>query len=268
MNYKILVLDIDGTLVNFKKEVTENTKKAIRGIQEKGVVVVLASGRPVCGIEKVAREIELEKYGGYLVAYNGGKVINFKTKEVIYEKTMSERYIPSLYNFASKNDVAIITYDEPTAITNKADDEYVLLETGINGLKIKQVDDFISEITEPVTKCLIVGEGDKLAKLEIEANELFGEELNVFRSEAYFLEITPQNIDKAYSLGKLLEHLSLSKEQMIACGDGFNDISMIDYAGMGVAMANAKDSVKEVANFITVSNNEDGIVKVIERFFK
>ncbi len=267
MDYKVLVLDIDGTLVNSKKEVTENTKKAIKKLQEKGIKIVLASGRPVCGIERVAKEIELDKYDSYLVSYNGGKVINYKTKEVIYEKTMSEKYIPALYKFADDNNVAIITYDEPLAITNDANDEYVLLETGINGLECKQVDDFVAEIKEPVIKCLIVGEGDKMAQLEIQAREMFGKELNVFRSEPHFLEITPQHIDKAYSLGKLLESLGLTREEMVACGDGFNDISMIEYAGLGVAMENAQQKVKDVADYITVSNDEDGVAKVIEKFF-
>lgn len=268
MDYKILVLDIDGTLVNSKKEVTVNTKNAIRKIQEQGVVIGIASGRPVCGIEKVARQIELEKYGGYLVSYNGGKVINYKTKEVIYEKTMSQKYIPSLYDFAQKNNVSIITYDEPLAITNNEKDKYVILETDINGLERKQVENFAEYITKPVIKCLIVGDANKLTDLEIEAKDIFGKRLNVFRSEPYFLEITPKHIDKAYSLGKLLDHLNLTKEQMIACGDGFNDLSMIEYAGIGVAMSNAQDKVKEVADYITLSNDEDGVVNVIEKFFK
>lgn len=267
MDYKILVLDIDGTLVNSQKQVTQNTKKALIKIQQEGIIVVLASGRPICGMEKVAKEIELEKYGGYLLSYNGGKIIDYKTKEVIYEKTIDLQYIPKLYDFTVENDVSIITYDEPIAITNNAQNEYVLLETNINSLKRKQVDDFVGEIKKPVVKCLIVGDSDKLGKLEVEAKDLFGNELNVFRSEGYFLEITPQNIDKAYSLGKLLQHLDLTREQMVACGDGYNDLSMIKYAGVGVAMDNAKLEVKEVADFITSSNNEDGIVKVIEKFF-
>lgn len=268
MDYKILVLDIDGTLVNSKKEITQKTKREIEKLQQKGIVIAIASGRPVCGIEKIANELDLKKYGGYLLAYNGGKVVNYKTKEVIYEKTMSQKYVKSLYDFAVKNDVAIITYDEPVAITNKGDDQYVELETSINGLIINEVSNFAEVVTQPVVKCLIVGDGEKLADLEISAKEQFGNNLNVFRSEPYFLEITPQNIDKAYSLSKLLDHLNLTKEQMVACGDGFNDLSMIKFAGLGVAMENAQPKVKEVADFITTSNDDDGVALVIEKFFK
>ena len=89
---------------------------------------------------------------------------------------------------------------------------------------------------------------------------------NIYRSEPFFLEIMPQNIDKAYSLGKLLEKLGMTKDQMICCGDGYNDLSMIQYAGMGVAMANANEQVKEAADFITLSNDEDGVVHVIQKF--
>jgi len=110
------------------------------------------------------------------------------------------------------------------------------------------------------------GEGDYLATLEPLIKEKYKNTLNVYRSEPYFLEILPQNIDKAYSLSKLLEHLNLSKDEMIACGDGFNDLTMVEYAGLGVAMANAQDIVKEAADYITLSNDEDGIVHVLEKY--
>ena len=91
--------------------------------------------------------------------------------------------------------------------------------------------------------------------------------MNVFRSEPFFLELVPQGIDKARSLAVLLEEIGLSKDEMIACGDGFNDLSMIQYAGLGVAMANAQEVVKKAADYITLSNEEDGVAAVVKKFF-
>ena len=106
-----------------------------------------------------------------------------------------------------------------------------------------------------------------MESVEVEVNKLFGDVLNIYRSEPFFLEIMPQNVDKAYSLERLLNHLNLSREEMVACGDGFNDLSMVRYAGLGVAMGNAQTVVKEEADFITATNDEDGLVDVIEQFF-
>nr|HPH64060.1 HAD-IIB family hydrolase [Paludibacteraceae bacterium] len=128
------------------------------------------------------------------------------------------------------------------------------------------VDDFVETVTEPVTKCLMVGDGDYMAKVEKEMNDMFGDRLNVYRSEPFFLEIMPQHVDKAFSLSKLLEHLGLTKEEMVACGDGFNDLSMIKYAGLGVAMGNAQPVVKESADYVTLSNDEDGVASVVDEF--
>ena len=97
-------------------------------------------------------------------------------------------------------------------------------------------------------------------------NELYGDILSIYRSEPFFIEVMPKNVDKATSLDRMLETVGLTREDAICCGDGFNDISMIKYAGVGVAMANAQEEVKKSADFITDSNDEEGIVKVIDTF--
>jgi Cof subfamily protein (haloacid dehalogenase superfamily) len=140
------------------------------------------------------------------------------------------------------------------------------IESRINGISIKKVNNFTDYINFDINKCLMTGPGHQLEKVEIIMKEQFGNQLNIYRSEPFFLELMPMNIDKAYSLSKLLKYLGLSKDQMISCGDGYNDVSMIQYAGMGVAMANAQEIVKNAADFITLSNDEDGIAHVINEF--
>ena len=266
MDYKLLVLDIDGTLTNSKKEITPRVFDALKKAQEKGVKIVLASGRPTYGIVPVAKQLELEKNGGYILSFNGGKIINAETNEVIYQKTLPEEMPALLYDLAQEYKVNIMTYLDETIITPKAEDKYVEIESRINNMQVRQVEDFESFVNFPVTKCLMVEDGDYLAGVEQKVKARVGETLSVLRSEPFFLEVMPKNIDKAYSLGKLLEHMGLTKEEMIACGDGFNDRSMIEFAGLGVAMANAQEPVKAVADLVTVSNDEDGVAVVVEEY--
>lgn len=266
MKYKLLVLDIDGTLTNSKKIITEKTKKELLKLQERGIKVVLASGRPTPGITALAKELKLSKYGSYILSYNGAKIIDCTTNQVIYQKTLPQDAIPQLYKAAIKNQVGIMSYENDCVIAGTEIDTYMEIEAKINCIPIRKVDNFDQYINFDVNKCIMTGEGSYLEEVEKKMKEEFGQSLSIYRSEPFFLEIMPQNVDKAYSLGKLLEHLGLTKDEMICCGDGFNDISMIQFAGLGVAMANAQEKVKEIADYITLSNDEDGIVHVIEKF--
>ena len=141
-------------------------------------------------------------------------------------------------------------------------------ESKINGLPIKYVPDFVEYVNFDINKCLLTGEPDHLALIEMQLKELYGKSFGIYRSEPYFLEFMPQSIDKAYGLGILLSSIGLTREQLITCGDGYNDITMIEFAGLGVAMANAQDRVKSAANYITGSNDNNGIVHVIDTFIR
>ena len=266
MAYEVLVLDIDGTLTNSKKEITEKTLEAVISAQNEGIKVVIASGRPTAGIKAIAKKLKLDEYGGYILSYNGAKITNFKTKEVIYNETLPKEMIPAIYEEAVEQKVGIVTYEGSDAIAGNGIDEYNQLEARINGIGLREVEDFPNYVRFSVNKCLLTGEPSHMAEVEKKMKERFGSFLNIYRSEDFFVEVMPQNIDKAYSLGKLLKHLGLDRSQMIACGDGFNDLSMIKYAGLGVAMANAQEVVKEAADYITLSNDEDGVAKVINKF--
>lgn len=264
--YKILVLDLDGTLTNSKKEISEKNKQALLAAQEKGITIILASGRPTYGIVPLAEELNLADYGGYILSFNGGTIINWKTKEVIHEAKIEGNVIPHLYSDAVQNDVTIISYVNEHIITENKDDKYVAIEAHLNKMKIKQVESFTDTISHDTPKCLIVGDENKLKDLETVMQKKYGHSMSIYRSEPFFLELMPQNIDKAQSLRKLLSHINIEKEQMIACGDGFNDLSMIEYAGLGVAMQNAQQKVKDASQYITLSNDEDGVAHVVNKF--
>lgn len=266
MSKKVLVLDIDGTLTNSKKEITPNTLKGILNIQEKGHIVVLASGRPTKGIEPIANQLKLDVYGGYILSFNGGRIINYKTKEVVYQKTVDRSYVSKFYKLALEHGLGMVTYDDEFVLTGTPIDNYMATEARINKMRIKSLDNFIDYIDFDVNKMLLTAEPEKAKTMEDFFVSVFGKELSIYRSEPYFIEVMAQNIDKAASLDVLLKSLGLTKKDAICCGDGFNDLSMIKYAGIGVAMANAQDAVKAAADYITFSNDKDGIVNVINRF--
>lgn len=268
MRYKLLVLDIDGTVTNSKKQVTEKTRNAILDLQKRGIPVAIASGRAPQGIYSVAKTLELDKFGSYIMPFNGARIVNFKTGECIYSKTLPLHLPARLWKDAVENGIGIVTYDEKEVIAGTKPDKYMLLEAKIAGMPIAYHEDFNTYVDFPVNKCLMTGEPEDLEALEPVFAQKYFHEAQIFRSEPYFLEATPKNVDKAYCLKHLLEILGIQREEMVCCGDGFNDISMIQYAGLGVAMANAQEKVKAVADYVTLCDNDhDGIAEVIEKFF-
>ena len=268
MKYKLLVLDIDGTVTNSKKEVTEKTRDAILDLQKRGIPVAIASGRAPQGIYSVAKALELDKFGSYIMPFNGARIVNFQTGECIYSKTLPLHLPARLWKDAVENGIGIVTYDEKEVIAGTKPDKYTLLEAKIASMPIAYHEDFHTYVDFPVNKCLMTGEPEDLEALEPVFAQRYFHEAQIFRSEPYFLEATPKNVDKAYCLKHLLEILGIQREEMVCCGDGFNDISMIQYAGLGVAMANAQEQVKAVADYITLCDNDhDGVAEVIEKFF-
>lgn len=267
MDYKLLVLDLDGTLTNTKKEITLRNRKALIQTQQQGTQLVLASGRPTYGIAPLADELQMGRFGGYILSYNGGEIIDWKTRKTLYSNVLPDAVIPQLYECAKRNKLAILTYKGEYIITENPDDEYVKKEAFLNKMEVQKSTDFLTDIHLPVPKCLIVGDPNKLIAVESELSIRLQGQISVYRSEPYFLELVPLGIDKAQSLAVLLEKTGMKREEMVAVGDGYNDLSMIRFAGLGVAMANAQEPVKKAADYITLSNEEDGVAAVVEKYF-
>ena len=266
MEEKVLVLDIDGTLTNSRKEITDATRQAIWKAIERGHKVMLASGRPTPGMRRYEEELELARYGGYLLSFNGARIVECRTGEIIYQRTLPLNLLPGLYRYARERQMGMITYLGNTVISAFEPDEYVQLEARINGLPVRVVDHFLEFVDFDIQKCLLTAPGERAAVYEKELQERYGQMASIYRSEPFFVEIMPHNVDKASSLDRVLPMIGMDRAHVICCGDGFNDISMIRYAGVGVAMANAQPAVKEAADYITASNDEDGIVQVIREF--
>lgn len=266
MKYKLLVLDLDGTLTNAKKEITPRNREMLIRAQEQGTRLVLASGRPTYGIVPLANELQMNRFGGYILAYNGGEIIDWESRETVYHQVLADAVIPYLYTCAHQNGLAILSYNDESIVTESPHDPYVEKEAFLNKMPVRPTTDFLGELRLPVPKCLIVGNPARLIAVESEISLHLQGQISVYRSEPYFLELVPLGIDKAQSLAILLQKLNLTREEMIAIGDGYNDLSMIKFAGMGIAMANAQEPVKQAADYITLSNEEDGVAAAVERF--
>lgn len=266
MKYKLLVLDVDGTLLNGAKEIGRRTLAALLKIQQMGVRIVLASGRPTYGLMPLAKSLELGNYGGFIISYNGCQIIDAKNGEVLFERRINPEMIPYLEKKARKNGFALFTYHDNTILTDSADNKHIRTEAKINNLHVISEEEFSIGIDFAPCKCMLVSDDEKaLTDLEEHWKKRLNGVLDVFRSEPYFLEVVPCGIDKANTMGVLLEQLGLQRDEVMAIGDGVCDVNMIQQAGMGVAMGHAQDSVKACADFVTASNEEDGVAIAVEK---
>ena len=266
MKYKLLVLDVDGTLLNDEREISKRTLAALLKVQQMGVRIVLASGRPTYGLMPLAKTLELGNYGGFVLSYNGCQIIKAQNGEILFEQRINPEMLPYLEKKARKNGFAIFTYHDDTLITDSPDNEYIKNEALLNNLKIIREDEFSTAIDFAPCKCMLVSDKEKaLIGLEQHWEKRLAGTLDAFRSEPYFLEVVPCGVNKANTLGALLEHLGVTREEVIAVGDGVCDVTMLQLAGMGVAMGHSQDSVKVCADYVTASNEEDGVALAVEK---
>lgn len=266
MKYKLLVLDVDGTLLNDEREISKRTLAALLKVQQMGVRIVLASGRPTYGLMPLAKTLELGNYRGFVLSYNGCQIIKAQNGEILFERRINPEMLPYLEKKARKNGFAIFTYHDDTLITDSPDNEYIKNEALLNNLKIIREDEFSTAIDFAPCKCMLVSDKEKaLIGLEQHWEKRLAGTLDAFRSEPYFLEVVPCGVNKANTLGALLEHLGVTREEVIAVGDGVCDVTMLQLAGMGVAMGHSQDSVKVCADYVTASNEEDGVALAVEK---
>lgn len=267
-NYRIVFLDIDGTLTDTKKNIMPQTLEALLKIQDKGIILAIASGRPQKGVMPYAEMLHLDEHSGLIMPFNGAQIVNYQTKEVIYQNNISMEVLKKAYTLSKEYGVQLITYKGDYIISETEDDSFMLIESRINKMDVIKVDCIIDYIQEPPVKCLLVGDGEYMGRIEGEIREKIDTQANVFRSEPFFIEVVPKGIDKAASINYLIDKLGIDQDQTIAFGDGYNDISMIKYAGLGVAMKNGCEEIKKVADRIAPDNNSEGIACILNEVFK
>ena len=267
-HYDALILDIDGTLVGSDKKISEYTKKCLIDAQKRGKKVAIASGRSIAGIRRTAREIALEDFGGYVIAYNGTTVINCKTGECVYNQTLPEEMFAPVYHAAKELGVGICVFNDvkKEVLSGNGVNHYIESDAKACDVTLRETSHFLKELNFSVNKFLLVGEIERMPEVEKIMQERFGNRLNIFRSDPYYVEVLPKYTDKGVAVDKLIKHLDIKKEKIICIGDSYNDLPMLKRAGLAVAMGNAQKSVKEAADVVTETNDNDGVAKIVEKF--
>lgn len=266
VKYTALALDLDGTLTNDEKIIPQENKEAIWKAIDNGVTIILASGRPTMGITPVAKELELDKRGGIIIAFNGGKIMDCKTGAQISSVDLPAELVPAICEAAAKQGVSSVCYTD-AEVVSEDDNEYVRRECKCTASPLLTVENLPEFLNYPVNKLLVTGEHEKLVKVREELLEKYSDKMTAFFSESYFLETAPLGVGKDNALDDVCKHLGITKDDLMVCGDGMNDVPMFDYAGFSVAMKNAYPEAASHAD-VTVpkTNNECGVAYAVEKY--
>lgn len=289
--YKLIAIDLDGTLLNSFGIVTEETKNEIKKIQQQGADVILASGRPIDSIKAIADEIDSKKY---FIAGNGAIVYDMKKDEIIYEKCLSKQKVLDIIKICEDNSIGYSLYTEKEILTknlkynvlyyhkenlkkpegkrtkiNIINDmyEYVKNNENSNFLKITICDEDKSVFNSIIRKLREIKDIEVLDVSHM-ARKTIKQGTEEIPIEYYYTEISRANVDKWYAIEFLAEKLNIKKEEIMAIGDNINDKKMIENAGLGVAMEQSTPVVINIADEVTTSNNSNGVAKILQKYYK
>ena len=257
--YRLLALDIDGTLLNSEGEVCDSTRDAIERVQGENIIVTISTGRPIQGVNKY---IELLNLRAPIITYNGAMIIDSVTQEVIYEQKLSNLDARQVFELGKAYDTTMIVWSNNKLYVNRMDDKVRDYQT-LSGEVPIVIHNEETIYDQGVTKIIWISSPDKLIEVQKELKGTLNESITSVTSKAHYLEFFNSKVSKSKALAFIGSRFDIQKEEMIAIGDGNNDIDMIDYVGMGVAMENATDAVKAVADYITTSNDHDGIFNAL-----
>lgn len=262
MKYKMLVLDMDDTLLNDDHTISNENKVMLTKARELGVHIVLASGRPTPAMTAYAKELQLDN--SYMISYNGAVITDLKEDKIIFEQTLTQEQIHELYDYSLKSKTHIITYVNGK-IVSETDSEYIEIEKNITGLEHNKVVSFKDEVQSSAVKCILLEEPGYLKEVERDLKVAMPH-LSVSMSKPFFLEVAQNGIDKGASIKFLAERLNILQSEIIAVGNAGNDLTMIEYAGLGVWVDNVDPELRDKGDVIVASNNNHGVAEVIKRF--
>ncbi|OBR66382.1 hydrolase [Paenibacillus oryzae] len=260
--YKLIAIDVDDTLLRDDLTVSEGTKKAMEAAIAKGVTVTLATGRMFASAQKIAKQIELNVP---IITYQGALVKTLLDGQVLYERNVPTDAAAELYDYCLKHGLHLQVYVNDV-LYGTEDNDKIKAYSALSKIPYRIQEDYSALITQPLNKLLIIDQPERLDQIALELQPLIGDRVHMTKSKAHYLEFMHKEGTKGHALQFMAEHLGCSMDETIAIGDAWNDREMIQAAGLGVAMANSVDSLKELADYVTLSNNEDGVRHVIEKF--
>lgn len=263
---KIVAIDLDGTLFDAKKNISNENKQAIKKAKELGCKVVIATGRPISGVTPVLEELGLIDDTDYVIVYNGAKVYNVGTKEIIFSSTITGKDVKDLYYESKKLGVHFHAFRQNEELITPMHNPYTDVEARINHVEDKIFDFTLINDNDLFLKAMMVDSDENITRIMNEVNPIFIDKYSMVRSSKIFLEFLNKNTHKGHALKALAKHLNIDIKDTMAIGDAGNDLPMIKASGIGVAMENAFPEIKAEADYITASNEESGVARAIEKF--
>lgn len=267
MPIKLVAIDMDGTLLNEHSRINPKVCETIKQAKAKGVKIVLCTGRPLPGVSEHLATLGLTDSEDYVVTYNGGLVLNTHTQEVIACHTLSHDDYLQIDTLARQLKVHLHTTTEDTIYTSNRDiSPYTVHEAYLVNMPIKYRTP--EEITEElkIIKMMMIDEPEILSRAIKQIPSAFHENYTMVQSAPYFYEFLNKQTNKGEALKELAEYLGIKQAEVMAIGDAENDLAMIRYAGLGIAMGNGTPDVKTAADQIVATNQEDGVSEAIEKF--
>jgi Cof subfamily protein (haloacid dehalogenase superfamily) len=264
MPYRLIAVDLDDTLLTDDLTVTETTKEAMKQTIARGAHLTIATGRMFDSAQKIARQVGLNVP---IITYQGSLVKNLMDEQVLYERSVPADAAARLYTYCREHGLHLQTYIDDKLHTAE-DNDKIRAYAKQSNIPYTVVPNFGSLVASAAkqTKLIIIDEPNRLDAILPELRDLMGPEVHLTKSKANYLEFLHREGTKGHALRFLAGHYGIPMEETIAIGDAWNDREMIEAAGLGVAMANAVPGLKELADYVTLSNNEDGVRHVLEKF--
>lgn len=265
--FDVVITDLDGTLLNSGKTISKRNSDVLLHLQTMGVKVIIASGRPRPELDGRQELLELEKYDGLVLSYNGARVVQVSDQKVVYNHSISIETAKKVVQITRQFPISTViahnnySYVSDTTIHRSKEEAFVSDQEVVHEPYLEKILDF-----EP-SKLLVTGKNEDLVELSLVLKESF-DNLDIMFSDAVFLEIMEKGVSKGSTLLTLCHDFGWDIKRVIAFGDNENDIDLLKTAGHGVAMDNAVSRVKAVADEITLSNDEDGVAVCLERHFR
>ena len=265
MKYKLIATDMDGTLVNDESKLTDRTKAAILKAIDAGVLFVPATGRPFSNVKIVN---ELHDKDMPCIVFNGASAYMSKSGKLLFERFLDHELATEAFDFGQKKGIAMIMWTGPRLWANYRCEATNKYESLCKGLTMTIVTDLatIKDEVDGISKVLWIDHPENIKNHSVEMKAHFGNKLNCVSSMSHFLEFVSKDASKGLALAEIGKLYGIDRSEMIAIGDAYNDVCMLEYAGLGVAVENAPDDIKAKCDHVTLSNNDDGVAEVIERF--